>query len=610
MADTTATTSAPEIDREALLERYRIERDKRLRPEGSDQYVEVTGEFARYVDDPYVERVEREPITDEVTVAVIGGGFAGLVTGARLKEAGVDRVRIIEKGGDVGGTWYWNRYPGAQCDTHSFVYLPLLEETGHMPSEKYAHGPEILEHSRRIARHFGLYDDALFQTEVRSVAWDADSSRWVIRTDRSDEVRARFVTIGTGPLHRPKLPGIPGLDTFEGHTFHTSRWDYDYTGGDASGARMDQLADKRVAVIGTGATAVQCVPHLARAARELYVCQRTPSSIDVRNNEPTDPAWFEREVLSPGWQQRWLENFCTLQTGGFADEDLVRDGWTDIARRIRDKVLANLEAGGEFTMELIDQAFDESDLEKMTEIRARVEQLVDEPTTAESLKPWYRQLCKRPCFHDEYLQSFNEPGVTLVDTDGQGVERITPTGVVVAGVEYEVDCIVFASGFEVGTDHARRSGFQVTGRDGTTLTDRWAEGMRSLHGIHVHGFPNLFVIGAAQGGNLISNYPHNLAEAARTVATVVSHAEEEGVTEVEVTAEAEKAWIDLLLGAGPRRVGGDLSCTPGYYNNEGQPTGLKGKLDSAGYPQGPVAFFAMLDEWRRSGDFTGLELRS
>ena len=611
-SDATSPDTSPgtAIDREALLERYRIERDKRLRPDGSDQYVEVTGRFAHYVDDPYVERVEREPIADEVTVAVIGGGFAGLVTGARLREAGVGGVRIIEKGGDVGGTWYWNRYPGAQCDTHSFVYLPLLEETGHMPSEKYAHGPEILEHSRRIARHFGLYDDALFQTEVRSVEWDAGDSRWIIRTDRGDEIRARYVTIGTGPLHRPKLPGIPGLDAFTGHTFHTSRWDYGYTGGDASGAPMDRLADKRVAVIGTGATAVQCVPHLARSARELYVFQRTPSSIDVRNNEPIDPAWFEREVLSPGWQQRWLENFCTLQTGGFADEDLVRDGWTDIARRIRDKVLANLEAGGEFTMDLIDQAFDESDLEKMTEIRARVEQLVDQPTTAESLKPWYRQLCKRPCFHDEYLQSFNEPGVTLVDTDGQGVERITPTGVVVAGVEYEVDCIVFASGFEVGTDHARRSGFQVTGRHGTTLTDRWAEGMRSLHGIHVHGFPNLFVIGAAQGGNLISNYPHNLAEAARTVAAVVAHAEAEGVTEVEVTAEAEKAWIDLLLGAGPRRVGGDLSCTPGYYNNEGQPTGLKGKLDSAGYPQGPVAFFAMLDEWRRSGDFTGLELRS
>ncbi len=339
------------------------------------------------------------------------------------------------------------------------------------------------------------------------------------------------------------------------------------------------------------------------------MCQRTPSSIDARNNEPTDPDWFERDVLSPGWQQRWLDNFCTLQTGGFADEDLVRDGWTDIAGRIRDKVVKNLEAGGEFSMDLIDQAFDESDLEKMTEIRARVEELVDDPTTAEALKPWYRQLCKRPCFHDEYLQTYNEPGVHLIDTDGKGVERITPTGVVVAGVEYEVDCIIYASGFEVGTDHVRRAGFEVTGRGGTTLTDRWSEGMRSLHGIHVHGFPNLFVIGAAQGGNLISNYPHNLSEAAKAVAALVAHAEAEGVREVEVTAEAEKGWIDLLLGSGPRRVGGDLSCTPGYYNNEGQATGIKGKLNAAGYPQGPVAFFALLEGWRSSGDFEGLDLR-
>jgi cyclohexanone monooxygenase len=354
---------------------------------------------------------------------------------------------------------------------------------------------------------------------------------------------------------------------------------------------------------------VQCIPHLARAAQELYVFQRTPSSIDVRNNEPTDPAWFEAEVLKPGWQQQWLDNFCTLQTGGFAEEDLVRDGWTDIARRIRDKVVANVEAGREFSMDLIAEAFDESDLEKMTEIRARVEQLVDDPSTAEALKPWYRQLCKRPCFHDEYLQAYNEPGTHLIDTDGKGVECITETAVVANGVAYEVDCIIYASGFEVGTDHRRRAGFEVTGRDGVTLTEYWAEGMRSLHGMHVHGFPNLFVVGSAQGGNLISNYPHNLSEAAKTLSAVVAHAEAAGIHEVEATAEAEQAWIDLLLTAGPRRIGGDPDCTPGYYNNEGQSAGLRGKLNAAGYPQGPVAFFALMDQWRNSGDFDGLELR-
>jgi cation diffusion facilitator CzcD-associated flavoprotein CzcO len=596
-------------DREALLARYAAERDKRLRDDGTDQYLEVTGAFASYVEDPYVERTERAPIRTDVNVALIGGGFSGLVTGARLREAGVDDVRIIEKGGDVGGTWYWNRYPGAQCDTHSFVYLPLREETGHMPSEKYAHGPEIREHCQRIATQYGLYDGALLHTEVTSVVWDDTTSRWIIGTDRGDELHARFVVWGTGPLHKPKLPGIPGIGTFAGHSFHTSRWDYDYTGGSADGAPMTELANKRVGIIGTGATAVQCVPHLARACGELYVFQRTPSSIDVRANEPTDPEWFEREVLEPGWQQRWMASFTAVQTGHFEHEDLVHDGWTDISRRVRDKLLADPDAA--FTMEGFQQAFDESDFDKMDEIRSRVDDIVQDQATAHALKPWYRQLCKRPCFHDEYLAAFNEPGAHLIDTDGQGVERITPTGVVVAGVEYPLDCLIYASGFEVGTEHARRAGFDPVGRNGEALSEHWADGMRTLHGMHVSGFPNAFVLQAAQGANLISNYPHNLAEGAKTIAAIVRHAEDHGITEVEVGAAAEEAWMDMLLTSG-RLFGASFlaDCTPGYYNNEGQPVGALGALTGAGYPDGPVAFFAFIDDWRTDGSFDGLELRS
>jgi cation diffusion facilitator CzcD-associated flavoprotein CzcO len=597
------------IDRDALRRKYREERDKRLRPDGPQQYVRIEGQLAHYLDDPYVPRAEREPLFDEVTVAFVGGGFAGLVTGARLKQAGVDDVRIIEKGGDFGGTWYWNRYPGAQCDTTSFVYMPLLEETGHMPSEKYAHAPEILEHCQRIGKQFDLYDQACFHTVVTEIEWEPASSRWIIRTDRGDEMRARFVIMGTGPLHVPKLPGIPGIERFAGHSFHTSRWDYDYTGGDPAGAPMAKLADKRVGIIGTGATAVQCVPHLARAAQELYVFQRTPSSVDVRGNVPTDPDWFA-DIAEPGWQQRWLENFTTLQTGGFAEEDLVMDGWTDIAKRIRDKVLSNPEP--DLTPEGFLRAFEESDDEKMEEIRLRIEALVDDPETAEALKPWYRLLCKRPCFHDEYLQAFNEPGCHLVDTDGKGVARITERGVVVEGPdgerEYELDCLIYASGFEVGTDYTQRAGFEVIGRDGRTLSEHWADGMRSLHGIHVHGFPNVFVIGPNQGANLISNIPHNLLEAGQTAATVIRHALDVGATEVEVTAEAEQAWIDRLL-VNPRTFGGNPDCTPGYYNNEGQPGGRRAQLNGAGFPEGPVAYFQYIDRWRSSGDFEGLDIR-
>ncbi len=595
------------IDHEALRRRYREERDKRIRPDGNDQYVQPTGRFAHLLDDPYVPRVEREPRVDEVTVAFIGGGFAGLVTGARLVQAGVDDFCIIEGGGDFGGVWYWNRYPGAMCDTAAMVYLPLLEETGHMPSQKYTMAPEIFAHAQRIATTFGLYEHALFSTAVTSLTWDDAASRWIIRTDRGDAIRARFVAMGTGPLHRPKLPGIPGIETFAGHCFHTSRWDYAYTGGDSAGAPMTRLADKRVGIIGTGATAVQCIPPLGRDAQSLHVFQRTPSSIDVRNNHAIDPAWFA--TLGPGWQQQWLMNFATLQTGGFADEDLVKDGWTDIAVRVRDRVIAEVASTGVLDLETMQRAFELSDDEKMTEIRARVDAIVADPTTAAALEPWYRQLCKRPCFHDEYLQAYNLPTVHLVDTDGKGVERIDATGVWVGGVHYDLDCLVFASGFEVGTDYARRAGFETTGRHGRTLSQHWADGMRSMHGIHMHGFPNLFIVGLTQGANLISNITHNLTEAGTTIAAIVAHALATGADEVEVTDTAEQAWVDLIESS-PQGFLGNPECTPGYYNNEGRPIGRRERLNASGYPSGPVAYFQYIDEWRRSGAFAGLAFRS
>ncbi|MFU8817451.1 MAG: flavin-containing monooxygenase [Pseudomonadales bacterium] len=592
------------IDKQALRRKYLEERDKRLRPDGNDQYLRLDGRLAHYLDDPYTPFTQREPKTDHVTFAFIGGGFAGLVTGARLVEAGIGDVRIIEKGGDFGGTWYWNRYPGAQCDTASLIYMPLLEETGHMPSEKYAHAPEILEHCQRIGRHYGLYDQALFHTEVKDLRWDADNSVWVIRTNRDDVFTAQFVGMGTGPLHVPKLPGIPGIESFKGHSFHTSRWDYAYTGGDPSGAPMENLADKRVAIIGTGATAVQCVPHLARACGALYVFQRTPSSVDVRANEPIDPEWFA-SIATPGWQQRWLENFTDNQAGGTAEEDLVQDGWTDLSRRIRSKIMDL--PPEQRSIENMLAAYEDSDYEKMEEIRARVDAIVADRETAARLKAWYRQLCKRPCFHDAYLQAFNSPNAHLIDTDGQGVEKITETGVVIAGVEYPVDCIIYASGFEVGTEYTRRAGFDLTGRDGLKLSEYWADGMRTKHGIHVHGFPNAFLVQPTQGANLISNVPHNLTEAGKTIATVIRQALDTGAREVEVTREAEEAWIALLL-TGMGRMIGSPDCTPGYYNNEGQDPGPRARLN-VGYPAGATAYFKYIDQWRSSGEFDGLEFR-
>jgi cation diffusion facilitator CzcD-associated flavoprotein CzcO len=596
-----------EFDPDALKEKYLAERDKRLRPDGIGQYVEVTAQFSRYVDDPYVEPgFTRAPVTDEVEFAIIGGGFGGLLMGAHARRAGFERIRVVEKAGDFGGTWYWNRYPGAMCDVESYVYLPLLEELGYMPRHRYSFAPEILEHSRNIARHFGLYDDALLQTGVTELRWDETSARWIVRTDRGDAFRTQFVAMANGPLSRPKLPGIPGINDFRGYTFHTSRWDYRYTGGDSTG-NLTGLADKRVGIVGTGATAIQCIPHLAESARHLYVFQRTPSSIDVRNNAPTDAAWAR--TLEPGWQRRRMENFNILISGGDQDEDLVHDGWTDIYRNLTGTAAmqAARRNGRPLTGAERAQLMELADYRKMNSIRARVDRLVKDPATAAALKPWYRQFCKRPCFHDEYLDAYNRPNVTLVDTDGRGVERLTPDGVVAGGCEYPVDCLIFATGFEVGTAFTRRAGYDIVGRNGVTLSEHWAEGLRTLHGLTSHGFPNCFFLGFTQTAITVS-VPHALDEQAAHAAWLTAQCRARGRSVLEATAEGEAdyvATIHRLARTGERFYS---ECTPGYYNSEGA-AGNRNGFFSDMFGGGPIEFFQLLADWRADGRMEGIELR-
>ena len=594
------TTTDRPFDPDALRERYRRERDKRLQEDGNDQYQEVVGTFAHYVDDPYVERTEREPLFDEVDVVIVGGGFGGLLAGARLRHAGIDDLRIIEKGGDFGGTWYWNRYPGAMCDVESYIYLPLLEEVGYIPKEKYTRAPEILAHSRAIGEHFDLYRNACFQTEVTELRWDDADSRWIVSTNRGDRMRARFVAMANGPLHRPKLPAIYGIEDFEGHTFHTSRWDYEYTGGGPDG-NLTGLAGKRVGIIGTGATAVQCVPHLGAAAEHLYVFQRTPSSIDVRNNRDTDLAWVAS--LEPGWQRKRMDNFNTLVSGGFQPEDLVNDGWTDIIGKLL--IMVRRDASVVADPETLSQTMELADFEKMEQIRARCDEIVADPSTAEALKPYYRQFCKRPCFHDEYLPTFNRPNVTLVDTDGKGVSRITPKGIVANGVEYELDCIVFATGFEVGTDYTRRSGYELYGRNGVTLTEAWRDGASTFHGMHSRGFPNVFIFSNVQSGFTV-NFPHMLDEQSKHLAYVLRHAFDHDVRVIEASAAAQDAWVQTIIDLSMFNRKFLESCTPGYYNNEGQPQDRS--IRNGSYGAGSIAFIKVLEDWRAAGDLAGLEL--
>jgi cation diffusion facilitator CzcD-associated flavoprotein CzcO len=432
--------------------------------------------------------------------------------------------------------------------------------------------------------------------------WDEAAARWTVSTNRGDALKARFVVMANGPLHRPKLPGIPGVEGFKGHSFHTSRWDYGYTGGDSNGG-LTGLKDKRVAIIGTGATAVQCVPHLGEWAKELFVFQRTPSSIDVRNNRPTDPAWVQE--LQPGWQQHRMDNFNTLVSGGFAKEDLVQDGWTDIIGNILLLARKKMEAGEavENPAELMQLA----DFKKMEQVRARVDSVVQDPDTAEALKPWYNQFCKRPCFHDEYLATFNRPNVHLIDTKGQGVERITEHGIVVDGKEYEVDCLIYATGFEVGTSFTRRSGYELYGVGGQSLTEKWADGVSTLHGVLSRGFPNCFIVSNSQSG-FSANFPHMINEQSKHIAYLMTETSERQARTIEPSAEAEAAWVDTIVRLSVMREGFLKECTPGYYNNEGRPEMIAKQNGS--YGAGPVAFVKVLEDWRAEGSLQGLELQA
>jgi cation diffusion facilitator CzcD-associated flavoprotein CzcO len=586
------------FDPAELRRKYAAERDKRLRADGNNQYQEITGALEHYNSDPYVDPgFTRPALNEQLDAVIIGGGFGGMLAAARLQKVGITNIRIIEKAGDFGGTWYWNRYPGAQCDIESYVYLPLLEETGYIPKEKYSFAPEIFAHAQRIGKHFNLYEKACFQTQVREARWSDDDRRWTIKTDRGDVFSARFVIMSSGPLNRPKLPAIPGIQNFKGHTFHTSRWDYDYTGGDTTGG-LHKLADKRVGIVGTGATAIQSVSHLGQYAKQLYVFQRTPSSVDERGNKPTDPEWVKS--LTPGWQAHRNNNFCAILSGIPIEEDLVGDKWTSLFKNLS-KLLSgkdNSNVSGE-EMALMSEI---ADYQKMNEIRTRVSTVVGDSQTAEALKPWYGQWCKRPTFNDEYLPTFNRPNVKLVDTKGKGVERVTENAVVVDGVEYEMDCLIFATGFEVGTAYTRRAEFEVYGRNGRPLSEYWAKGMKTHHGFLSHGFPNCFHMGLTQTG-LAPNFTYMLDGQANHIAHVINEVRGREGRSVEPTPEAEAEWVKIVT-APSFITEYQNTCTPGYYNGEGQ-NAHQGFLDSQ-YPEGAVRFYEMLARWREQGTLEGL----
>jgi cation diffusion facilitator CzcD-associated flavoprotein CzcO len=602
-----APTQTPDtVDIPALREKYLHERDKRLRSDRSNQYVRPIGDFAdTYEADPHMPVVPRAAISEDLDVAILGAGWTGIMAAYHLKNAGVTNVRNIDHAGDFGGVWYWNRYPGLQCDNDAYCYLPLLEEMGFMPSKKFADGHEIAAYCRQIAERFGFDKRALFHTLITGLRWDGKIQRWRISTSRHDEIRARFVIMANGFLNTPKLPGIPGIHGFKGHMFHTARWDYSYTGGSNLNPVLDKLSDKRVAIIGTGATAIQAVPFLGRYAKQLYVIQRTPSTVDERPNPPTDPEWVK--TLKPGWQQERQENFQRAAMGFFnrGEPDLICDIWTEISRNLA----AELEAEGwpQLSLEEFVARRERVDYRVMERLRQRAEAMVKDRETAEALKPWYRFLCKRPLSNNDFYPTFNRPNVKLIDVSAtRGVERMTEKGFVAGGVEYPVDCIIFASGFEVSSDLDRRWGIGVVeGRDGKSLYRHWAEGPQTLHGVMTHGFPNQFFTGYIQGG-LNASVTEQCSRQGQHIAYVISETLKRGAKSVEPSQEAQDAYVRHYNEVQIDSTQFQRECTPSYFTNEGQ---VKAPwLLFRSYGPGWTAFQQLLADWRNKGNLEGLIL--
>jgi cation diffusion facilitator CzcD-associated flavoprotein CzcO len=602
----TKTPPLDDMDIPALRERYAMERSKRFRSDAGEQFVRSTDDFASvYEADPHMPVLARAAIAEQLDVAILGGGWTGLLAGYHLAKSGISGFRHLEHGGDFGGVWYWNRYPGIQCDNDAYCYLPLLEETGFMPSKKFEDGWEIQQYCRLIAEKYGFYDKALFHTRVTALRWQEETARWRVETNRGDVIDARFVTMAGGLMNMPKLPGIPGIRDFKGKMFHSARWDYDYTGGEWRNPVLSKLADKRVAIVGTGATSIQAVPFLGQHAKQLYVLQRTPSTIDERSNPPTDPDWAR--MLEPGWQKERQDNYHRGAMENYlrTETDRVCDIWTEIGRNLHAELVA--EGWPDLTPEEHAAKREVVDYRVMERIRRRVASQVEDPATAEALKPYFRLPCKRPLSNNEYFPTFNRPNVKLIDVSAtKGVERMTEKGFVADGVEYEVDCMIFASGFEVTSDLERRWGIDVVeGREGRSIYDHWAEGPSTLHGVMTHGFPNMFFTGYIQGG-LNASTTEQFNRQDEHIAYIIGEALARGAGAVEPSHEAQEQYCRHFDDIAADVAGFLSECPPSYYANDGDI--MPRWVLLRGYGHGWTAFQKLLADWRQAGDLDGMLL--
>ncbi|KAK7012901.1 Phenylacetone monooxygenase [Favolaschia claudopus] len=603
----------------SLRQKYIEERNKRIRPEGPKQFLKVadSAQFKYLDNDPWVDHDALNRATptiadgDEVKFLIVGAGFGGLLFAVHLIEAGFNAadIRIIDTAGGFGGTWYWNRYPGLMCDIESYIYMPLLEETGYMPKHKYSYGSEIREHTERIANHWGFADKALFRTQGHRAAWDDVAKRWNVHLIEN-----------RGPAEARKDLHVKAQYLLGEH-FHTSRWNYDITGGSQTDPTMEKLKDKRVGVIGTGATAVQVVPQLAKWAKHLYVFQRTPASVDIRGQHPTDSEEWKNITSTKGWQRIRSENFNSILINTPDGPNLVDDQLTRIPSYTAILGGPSIISPEQFTEHVA--RLHAEDLERTERIRARTSEVVKDPAIAEKLKHWYPAWCKRPTFHDDYLPAFNLPNVTLVDTDGKGVSGASEDALLVDGTSYPLDVLVLGTGYSVNVEGGagspgQRAGMKIVGRDGMDLEETWLrDGAGSLHGVASHGFPNLFYAGTTQTG-VAPNFTFTLVLLAGHVAHIIAETEKrvgrgEGVT-IEVSKKAQDEWVMEVL----KRAGWFVAmsaCTPSYFNREG--TG-----DSAGpaermkvargalWGEGIVKFTELIRAWQKEGELKGFEVEA
>ncbi|KIW36226.1 uncharacterized protein PV06_11497 [Exophiala oligosperma] len=619
--------------------KYDAERDRRIRPDGATQFVDTTrsAKFTHFAQNPWIK--EDPPTSqaaiedgDHVRVLILGAGYGGLTYAVRLMEASIDvkDMLLVDAAGGFGGTWYWNRYPGLMCDVQSTLYMPLLEETGYTPKHRYSYGNELREYANLVADKWGLNTRALFKASVKSTEWDEEKGEWRttirINLDTNQErdimLRSDFFCLNGGILVHPKLPLLPGVESYNGQTFHTSRWDYSITGGSSTDPNMVKLKGKRVGIVGTGATSIQVVPELAKWAQELFVFQRTPSAVDTRGQKPLDPQDLAQTKKIPGWQRAYRENMAAFLVNPVVtpEKDLVQDAWTSFpsfsglvgSPRIKD-------IPPEKTAQYV-QSLHTLDFPRQDAIRTQVDDLVKDKATAEALKPWYPGWCKRPCFHDEYLPTFNQPHVHLVDTAGKGVDRMTPSGICVRDKEYEVDVLIFATGYEPwgAGSPAYRAGIEVKGRDGVSLDEKWTKSLATLHGLLTRNFPNMFLsAGGSQGGTTV-NVVHTMDVYAMHIAKIITQASK-GARQgqkivVEPTDAGEADWTMRVVKQA-HGAAGLIGCTPSYITGEGKAGQEKTDEERlhgakrAGWMSGLLDYIDTIKAWEDEGKLYGLEVR-